>query len=359
MILRKECVICLGKLQFIFKRENYPITANPPNISQVYELDKYCDQSFFTCVNCSCVQMGNLIDPLLLYQGNHNNTYDTPTWKEHHLQFCKFIMKSNIQTILEIGGNGLLFKLINNSSLAYSCLDICNPIEKIDGIKYYQGNCENLYYPKGCNIVMSHVFEHLFNPRIFIENIDRSEIESLYISIPNMKRMVELNTPNIIHNEHTYYIDAVNLEWLLSQYNYELCEVHEFKQHSFFFHFRRNIQVQKQKLQNRHEIAKQICFQIENINFKSINIKPNSFIIPAGLYGQLLYYYKQPNILGFIDNDKTKQNHRVYGTPHYVYDFNILLNNKNATIYLLAGHYNSELKKQIQSFNMDLEIIEL
>jgi hypothetical protein len=357
MILRNECVICLGELQFTFKRENYPITANPPNTS--HSQDIYNHQSFFTCVKCSCVQMGNLIEPALLYEGNHNNTYNTPTWKAHHLDFCNFIMKTNIQNILEIGGNGLLFKLMNTPCEKYSCLNICDPIEKLEGVQYYQGNCEDFHYPKGVAIVMSHVFEHLFNPRLFIERIDSSEIESLYISIPNMKRMVELNTPNIIHNEHTYYVDSVNLEWLFSQYNYELCEVDEFKEHSLFFHFRRNTQVRRQILQDRPEIAKSMCFQIENMNFKSIDIKPNSFIIPAGLYGQILYYYKQPNILGFIDNDKTKQNHRVYGTPHYVYDFNILLKHDKATIYLLAGPYNSEIKKQIQILNTNVEIIEL
>lgn len=41
-----------------------------------------------------------------------------------------------------------------------------------------------------------------------------------------------------------------------------------------------------------------------------------------------------------------KKNHRVYGTPHYVYDFKMLLNT-TSTIYLLAGQYNSELKTNL------------
>jgi hypothetical protein len=206
---------------------------------------------------------------------------------------------------------------------------------------------------------MSHVFEHLFNPRKFVEKINSSEIESVYISIPNMKEMIEHNTPNIIHNEHTYYVDRVNLEWLFSQYNYELCDVYEFKRHSLFFCFRRNIHVQKQPLQNRPEIGKTLCSQLQTMRFESLYMKPNSFIVPAGLYGQLLYYYTQPDILGFIDNDTTKQHHRVYGTPHCVYDFNILLNYDSVTVYLLAGPYSSELKHQIHSIHSKAEVIEL
>jgi len=359
MFSRTECVICSGELQIAFERKKYPITVNPPHISESHELDRYCNQLFYTCVKCSCVQLGNLIDPSLLYESNHNNTYNTPTWKEHHEQFSRFILKSGVKNILEIGGNGILFRLMNTPHIQYSCLDIYDPIEKIDGIHYFQGNCEEYEYTKGGHIVMSHVFEHLYNPRKFIEKIDTCEIESVHISIPNMKRMIELNNPTIMNNEHTYYVDAVSIEWLFSHYNYELCEVYEFKKHSLFFSFRRNIHVHKQTLQNRPEIANALCFHLQNIRFESLHIKPNSFIVPAGMFGQLLYYYKQPDILGFIDNDTTKQKHRVYGTPHYVYDFNILLNYDVVTVYLLAGPYTSELKEQIHSINANVEVIEL
>lgn len=359
MFSRTECVICSGELHFTFERKKYPITVNPPDISESHELDKYCDQLFYTCMKCSCVQLGNLIDPSLLYKDNHNNTYNTPTWKEHHEQFSRFILKSGVESILELGGNGILFKVMNNPHIRYSCLDMYDPIDKIDGIQYYQGNCEEYEYPKGSTIVMSHVFEHLYNPRKFIKKIESCGIESVYISIPNMKQMIELNNPTIMNNEHTYYVDRVNLEWLFSQYNYELYDEYEFKRHSLFFCFRRNIHVHKQSVQNRSEIANTLSAQLQNIQFESIDMKPNSFIVPAGMFGQLLYYYKQPDIIGFIDNDTSKQNHRVYGTPHYVYDFTILLNYGAVTVYLLAGPYTSELKQQIHSINANVEVIEV
>ena len=100
---------------------------------------------------------------------------------------------------------------------------------------------------------------------------------------------------------------------------------------------------------------------LKSINpFFNIKIKESSFICPAGLYGQLLmYYYKDIKILGFLDNDKTKQNRRVYGSPYYVYSFDIILEYKNSTIYLLGGLYNNEIKKQINSYNINCEIIEI
>ena len=356
MLTRNECVFCFGKLEEFLRRDNYPITLSPP---PEYNTDVFSNQIFSKCVQCSCVQMSELIDPCILYAGVHNNTANTPTWKDHHQSFCKFIEKSNKSDILEIGGNGILFDKLkdSNPNIHYSCLDICEPTEKIVGIEYLQGNCENYDLSKHKTVVMSHVFEHLFNPRKFVENASASQIESLYISIPHMEAYIDLNIPNFLNNEHTYYLEKQNVEWLFSQYNYELSELNEFKKHSLFMYFKRNMDTPKLTLLNISEKAYKLYSQL---NYKfPVCIKPNSFVIPAGSFGQNLYYCTKAKILGFIDNDTSKQNHRVYGTPYNVYSIDILMNYSDITIYLVAGHYNTELKKQIQSLEKNFEIIEL
>ena len=363
---RIKCVICYGKLEILFQRTNFPITANPPKSSQEYNNDIYSDQVFYKCVNCSCTQLGTLIDPVILYDSCHNNTFNTPTWKEHHSKFCDFIDIKKYKHILEIGGTGILYNLLKakQPDIQYTSLDICDPVEPISDITYYKGNCEDYNFPENIPVVLSHVFEHLFNPRKFVESLSNSNVESIYISIPNMAKLLDTNTSNILHNEHTFYIDKVIIEWLFSQYNYQLSDYYEFRNHSIFLHFVKKHTYLEQSIEliRRPEISEKIykLFKEDGNRLKNIKIKDNSFIIPAGLYGQFIIYSCNPsNIRGFLDNDRTKQNQRVYGTPYTVFSFDEILKYDNLTIYILAGPYKNELIQQINSYNKNIEIIEL
>jgi len=209
---------------------------------------------------------------------------------------------------------------------------------------------------------MSHVFEHLYNPREFVENIHLSNVNSVYISIPNMIKSIVMCLSNILHNEHTFYIDKILIEWLFSQYGYFITDYYEFKNHSLFFRFQKTSGIEPKKLQKRPEIVEKInnIFMTDCSRLRDIIIKPNSYLIPAGLYGQFLFYFSpKNNILGYIDNDDTKHNKRVYGTPYYVHPFNQLLKHESCTVYILAGPYKDEIVKQIKSYDKDIEIIEL
>lgn len=360
MIVRKECVICCNDLKLIFAREKYPITASPPTNSE--EFDIYTDQTFYKCVNCSCIQLGNLVDPILLYDSAHNNTMNTPTWKEHHTLFAKFIGNDN--DILEIGGCGHLYnilKSINEQKIEYSCLDICDPIEKIDDVIYLKGNCETFNFPQK-TLVLSHTFEHLYNPRNFLSSIQRSNIRSIYISIPDMMKSIDLGVPNFLHNEHTYYIDKYLIEWLFSEYGYVCQKYYEFKNHSLFFYFQKGDVNKQTKLENRRFIAEKIHsdFKNESSRLHNLVIKEKSFIMPAGLFGQFLCYTcPTKNILGFIDNDISKQNKRVYGTTFFVYSLEDALRLTPEYIYLIAGPYTNEIKDQIRLYDQRVEIIVL
>jgi len=65
-------------------------------------------------------------------------------------------------------------------------------------------------------------------------------------------------------------------------------------------------------------------------------ISPSSFIIPAGLIGQLIVYLNKPEgLAGFLDNDTS------------------------ATIYIMAGPYQKELLQQIVSYKKDFKVIVL
>jgi hypothetical protein len=88
--------------------------------------------------------------------------------------------------------------------------------------------------------------------------------------------------------------------------------------------------------------------------FKKYNIPPNSFIVPGGHMGQLVYSIAKPeSILGYLDNDKSKHNKRQYGTPNYIYPFDILdtYKGQEINVFIYAGPYTDEIIKQLSLYN--------
>jgi 2-polyprenyl-3-methyl-5-hydroxy-6-metoxy-1,4-benzoquinol methylase len=356
------CILCNGDLRDFFCRKQYPITCSPPENNQPFIQDIFADQNFSVCNRCSCVQLKNLIHPSLLYSTAHNNTFNTPTWLEHHKMFCNFIFnKVQHTSITELGGSGKLFELMKRPDIEYTCLDISTPNTRVDGVYYIVGNCETHNYSGIETVVMSHVFEHLFNPQTFLETVSQKGVKHVYISIPNMKALVDSNNIHIIHNEHTFYIDKPSAIWLFNQYGYSLVDIFEYKTHSLFMYFSIT-ETPFIKLPSLHnqEIEDSLynIFLNEKSRLAHIIIKPNSFIVPGGLYGQFIAYYCKPvNILGFLDNDTTKQGHRVYGTPYFTYGFDELAKYSSVTLYLWNGQYTSELINQIKTYSVNYEII--
>jgi hypothetical protein len=97
---------------------------------------------------------------------------------------------------------------------------------------------------------------------------------------------------------------------------------------------------------------------------KNIVIDNACFICPGGHYGQKIYYYLQhyhKNIIGFIDNDLSKQGKRVYGTSGHVFSPHILTsyNDKPVYVILYAGPYTGEIKRQLNTLHNSITYISL
>jgi hypothetical protein len=255
--------------------------------------DIYVDQIITNCNNCNCVQLKNLIDPEILYKTAHNITFNLPSWSEHHTEFTKFIIDSNdCNKIMEIGGSsGALYnKLKKHINIEYSCIDLCEPNYDISDIEYIIGNCENYNFKNINCVVMSHLFEHLYEPTNIIKKLSTSNVEYVYISIPNMTKLLEEKSPSILHYEHTYFVDKLLCEYIFSEQGYKLDTYFEFKNHSLFMKFKKTNCLQL-PLISRSYISKTILDIYTNIysRFTEHIVKPNSFIVPGGHMGQLFY----------------------------------------------------------------------
>ena len=362
-MFRTHCVLCEdSSLSPIFTLENYPITPSSSNLGP--ETDESQDCIFASCSACGTIQLQTLIDPVKLYQHSHNSTENTPTWKEHHEAFSDFVVSASPQHLLEIGGNsGSLYRLLCDKILNYTILDICDSEKRPRAVQFFQANCETFDLSGHTHIAMSHTFEHLYFPRTFVENLAKAKVQSICISIPNMDHLLNSKNISVLHNEHTYFVAEKELTYLFSLVGYSCKTSAQFKKHSTFYQFVPS-EVHPIPISPNPEQAiklKNILTTFES-HMKAITIDKPCFICPGGHYGQKIAYYLTPfrhYILGFLDNDPSKQGLRVYGTNKTVQSPNVLREFQATGVYVIlyAGPYTEELKKQLNELHPNIEYI--
>lgn len=345
---RTQCVMCLGYLETIYTVPDMPATCAPTKMPP--ETDVVRDMVVGSCVNCGCVQLKTLNDPEILYSESHNETAETPTWRDHHSAFAEFVQAQGVSSLTEIGGSsGSLYRRLA-SDIQYTCLDLCEPSDAVPSIR---ANCETYDFSGTDCICMSHVFEHLFNPRQFVEHISPS-VRTVIVSIPNMTHLLSIRSLSIVFNEHTYFVDRTWMEWLFARCGYRLRSSAEFRKHSIFLAFEKSTDAAEYPLEPRPQIAdtmKEIYAEMLT-RCSRLTVSNGAFFVPAGHMGQLLYSLSRPSSLGgFLDNDRSKQGKRVYGTPHTVAPMEAIAGLESPTVYIYAGVYTDEISAQLLRLN--------
>jgi hypothetical protein len=363
-MIRYACIFCEKKdFKLIYTQSNAPLAFCGTDIPNNYNYN-YKDLNWIGCKNCYTIQLQNLIDPNILYGISHNNTYDTPTWIQHHLLFLEFIKKNcKYKSILEIGGgNNYLASKLYNNFLEYSILDLFDPTNKLKSVKYIIENCESFNYDNYSTVILSHVFEHLYNPLEFIKRVSQSKVKEIFISVPNLKYSFDSNSISFIHNEHTFYFEETDIVNIFNNYKYILQDKIYFNNHSLFFYFVFDdsyVYIEPYKVVDIKFEQFKNYFTNRAKTISDIQLNNPTFIIPSGHYGSLIYNYlkDKTKILGFLDNDISKQYKYLYGTNILTYPMNYISNYDNIDIILHAGPYSSELTKQLMGYNKNINLI--
>ena len=372
MIKRECCVFCNNtKLEIIHTENNYPIALYGCEKIETYE---YLDLIYASCSDCKIVQMTNLIIPDKLYKINFNNTAHLPIWIKHHKLFFDFINKNNIDKtnfIIDIGGgNNALSKYFQYIYNNYTVLDIFETHNKLEKIHYIIGNCETYNYTNCNTIIMSHVFEHLYYPRNFLNKVKNKGVTNIFISIPNMKKCVENNSICHVSSGHTFYYEEDNIIKLFNEFSYKLKDTYIFDDHSIFFYFslcledkfniNNMIIPDKNSIINIKNNLINLAKTISSLNFNKDN---DIFILPAGGYGSKIYYYLNDNnknkVIGFLDNDTTKHGKYLYGTSKIIYSLDYIKSYISPIIIVNAGAHTNNVIKNINDINSSAIIYNL
>jgi hypothetical protein len=93
-------------------------------------------------------------------------------------------------------------------------------------------------------------------------------------------------------------------------------------------------------------------------SISSINIPPNSYIIPSGMYGQFLYHTisKKENIIGFLDNNSDRHGKKLYGTDKMVFN-PVLIDYTNVNVIVCECPYKDEIITGLKNIHPTIQYI--
>lgn len=357
IIERSNCVLCQGKLEEQFVMKNFPIYMG--TTEQEQSKDLFQDMSFAKCVECSSVQMKNLIPIEILYENNHAHGVGS-TWDLHHEDFSNFVLKHSDENIFEIGGAHL--KLANRLSKSDKIKSIQvsdfeftgNP--NSDKIRLLKGKFEpSSVTGKNNTIVHSHVMEHFYEPMKEINDLAKllDNGDKMLISVPMIDKMMEDGFTNAMNFEHTYGITEDTIEKILNNASMKIIEKKEFNKYCTFFAAIKDDSLiqkifKKEESQYFYKFLDYHKKELESIkNF--IETPDNTFIFGAHIFTQFLLSFGLDESLFscVLDNDEKKQGNRLYGTKLKVSSPKVLKDCKSPIVVLKAGQYTKEIKKDI------------
>ena len=210
---------------------------------------------------------------------------------------------------------------------------------------------------------MSHVFEHLYEPIHFIKNLKRNNVKNVFISIPNMTAQIENKGIPIVQQEHTFFCDYNDIIYLFSKGGYVCRSFLYYNNHSLFFQFVKYDEIiisynfNKTRVIDYYNVYQHNYNAITNIK----DIEEPFFIVPSGLYGQVIYYFlkNRKNLLGFLDNDPSKIGKRLYGTPSFIFKMDEIKKYTSITLLIYNGPYTKEIMSQLNEYNKNIKYIQV
>jgi hypothetical protein len=358
--IREKCVICTHALsEIIACFPKFPTMA----IANSENNDIFYDKKVAVCSNCQCAQLTELVDPAILYSPLYTNATFSPVWNHHHETFAEFILMHNSgHRYMEIGANnGALYEILKEKQkcLKYSVLDMYKHNDLPNDLFFYEGNCENFDFHEKDVLILSHVFEHLYNPNLFLENARKNSVQTLFISIPNFDKLLDDKSIILLHSQHTFFCGKKYIDYLCGKHGY-FCEAFFEYNGSFKSH------MLKYSLGSPHltfpttdiSLYKNI-YQHKMMSFSSKIVKAG-YLMPSGIYGQYVYstISNKSFILGFLDNNPSRHGYRLYGTNKLI-SLPQKVNLEKSVIYLIDCPYRDEILHGLLNFKQDFEIIML
>lgn len=359
-------------LEHLYTFKNFPVFMGCVDTSQ--ENNLVADMEWNICPETGVIQLGKLLPLDVLYLAQHNDGVGK-IWQNHYASFAEFLMRFKPKQVLEIGGaHDYIAEKVWESSpnVSWTTVEpnpqfINNP--KIKLIKTWFDDTFTLDTPVD-TVVHSHVFEHTYDPVVFIKYIARFlEVGQKHIfTFPNMTPMLEKKFTNCLNFEHTVFLTEEITDYIVHKAGFKiLAKEYYGSPHSIFYATEKvDIVGDSAPLPNQYTKNKELFMNYisHHINMVwELNEMISSTTLPVYLFGahifsQTLIQFglRTDKIVGILDNSPKKNKKRLYGTSLIVDSPKILEGKGRVNVILKAGIYNEEIKKDILG-NINNEVV--
>lgn len=358
---RKKCIFCNSNKLSEFFQEKFTIPLGSYNVEEPKNKYEYMPLNIVSCDECLTFQLKYLGDLSEIYNVNHAYSYGS-ILSENNKNFTLLIKDTipNIKGIVEIGGgSGILSDVIlNNIDTEYTIID-----------PYYFGNydkkiiindyVENVDFDiiNSNIVVMSHVFEHFYEPLKVIEKIsDNKKIEYICLNFPDLETYVKKGTNHVLNPEHTYYVNNSFIIAIFQKYGFDILKKEDYRDHSVHFIFKKSDNIENKLILYNTYADKYIKIYydniyktIEKINTEiSLNENRLNYIWPCSMHTIYLFTFGLNHKLfnNILDNSPSKINKYLYGYDLLCKSFKEVQSDTNdqITIFLIGGCFNKELE---------------
>ena len=223
-----------GSSEVLIELENYPITE----IYQKYGENKFkyptsFDQELRYCRETNHVFLGKLLPQNFIYDSENYNTVSSSSQGsrvalENFYSFVNSKMPDKVNVIIDIGANDtLMLKKFKDLDAELVGIDpnIISDDDEILCIKDYFENVEpNLDYKSGRVFLCSHTLEHIYDPRIFMELLEKnSQTDDLYFfQFPSIDLLLRDLRFDQLHHQHIHYFSVESFKRLIEDFGFEL-----------------------------------------------------------------------------------------------------------------------------------------
>jgi len=281
-----------------------------------------------------------------------------------NVRFAEFIGSTGT-SILEIGGgNGGLSDIIIEArpGLPYTIVDPTYSGRE-EGKKIVRSFLEDM--PNGVldgvdTVVMSHVFEHFYEPRKVLEAI--RDVKHVFINFPDLESYILEDNYHVLNPEHIFYVENQFITGLLAQYGFQQKRLYHHEKHSVFFEFEKEERTGAEAgevvtLWNQDSVREVPAFfdrifeRVRGIH-DMIEQNPDRtvYIWPCSMHTTYLFALGLDvgRVEAILDNAPHKIGQYLYGFKKRCISFQSVLENEAPCMIILnGGCYNQEIAKNV------------
>lgn len=323
------------------------------------------DMNIYISQTSGMIQVNPILPLEVVYQTEHNPGTTGQGWLDHHKALAEFIKLYSPRNVFEIGGaHGILSEYYREIN-PYTKWTILEPnpvpVENLKATMIKGFFTDDTVIPEGTDmIVHSHVLEHVYEPRKFLETLSKiPQGTKMCFSVPALRQHMQNMFTNVLNFEHTYFCTEEFIEWLLACYGFDLLDRTYFNNdHSVFYAVVRSEreitfwQYPEAYQENKSLFDLYLEYHqtlIRNINAKIAETPSLVYLFGAHVFSQFLLSFglDRSKIVCIIDNSELKQGKRLYVTDLTVASPQILKDKIKPIVILRTGVFNNEIKNDI------------